>query len=264
MSKLLGILGGLGPMSSAYLYKMITEHTKADCDQDHINIVLNSRSSTPDRTDYILGRSKDSPLPYMIEDACRLEKYGADGIIIACNTAHYFIDEVRRAVSVPVPSIIYETVDFLRKSGFKKPGILATVGTISSGAYQDKCRALGLDYGLPSDESQNKLMNIIYSCVKCGKPASRDDFLAVSDELAASGCDCLILGCTELSVLADELSLYGDSAVPYITDSLEVLACFSIAFCGKDSVGFSPLLKKWGDGILELSRSGYSFMPEVR
>lgn len=264
MSKLLGILGGLGPMSSAYLYKMITEHTKADCDQDHINIILNSRASTPDRTDYILGKSVESPLPYMVEDAKKLETYGADGIIIACNTAHYFLDEVRSAVNVPVPSIIYETVDFLKKSGFKKTGILATSGTISAGSYQDKCRALGIEYYVPSPTMQDMLMHLIYDCVKCGKPASIEKFSVITDELKAQGCDSMILGCTELSVLADELHLNNVKNIPYVADSLEILACFSIAFCGKESVGFSPLLKKWGDDILELTRIGYTFMPEVR
>ena len=264
MAKLLGILGGLGPMSSAYLYRLITEHTMAERDQDHIDIILSSRAATPDRTDFILGRSGDSPLPFMIKDAQRLENFGADGIIIACNTAHYFIDEVRRAVSVPVPSIIYETVDFLRASGFKRPGILATAGTVSAGSYQEKCRALGLDFGLPSEKSQRLLMEMIYGCVKRGRPASKDDFRLVADELASSGCDCLILGCTELSVLAEELSLKSDCSIPYLADSLEVMSCFSIGFCGKESTGFSPLLKKWGDGIRSLCLKGYSFMPEVR
>ncbi|MBP3377653.1 MAG: aspartate/glutamate racemase family protein [Clostridia bacterium] len=264
MAKLLGILGGLGPMSIAYLYKMITEHTKAECDQDQIDIVLNSRAATPDRTDYILGKSDESPLPYMVEDAKRLERYGADGIIIACNTAHYFIDEVRRAVSVPVPSIIYETVDFLRKSGFKKPGILATSGTVRAGSYQEKCVALGLDFHIPSDAAQAKIMDMIYGCVKCGKPASRDDFLAVAYEMMSAGCDSLILGCTELSVMADELSLSDTTDIPYLADSLEVLSAFSISFCGKENVGFDPKLEKWANGVLELSCAGYTFMPEVR
>ncbi len=264
MSKLLGILGGLGPMSSAYLYKMITEHTLAERDQDHIDIVLNSRATTPDRTEFILGKSDESPLPFMVEDAVRLERYGADGIIIACNTAHYFIDEVRRAVSVPVPSIIYETVDFLRKSGFRKAGILATTGTVSAGSYQEKCMSLGLEFATPSKDSQDKLMEIIYGCVKCGKTASREDFLRISEDMKSQGCDCLILGCTELSVMADELSLFNDPDIPYLCDSLEVLAAFSVAFCGKKSVGFNEKLKKWSDGILELTQNGYTFMPEVR
>lgn len=95
-------------MSSAYLYEYITAHTKVSSDQEHIDIILSSRSSTPDRTAFITGESGESPLPVMIEDARRLEKYGAEAIIIACNTAHYFIDEVRASVNVPVPSIIHE------------------------------------------------------------------------------------------------------------------------------------------------------------
>jgi len=264
MIKLLGILGGLGPLSSAYLYKLITEHTAAATDQDHIDIVLNSRATTPDRTAFIMGESEKSPLPFMVEDAKLLERYGADCIVIACNTAHYFIDEVRRSVSVPVPSIIYETVDHLKKSGFMKPMILATRGTVHSDSYQDKCRALGLDFAVPSVESQKILTELIYGCVKSGKTATRDSFLPIIREAGTMGCDSLILGCTELSVIAEDLSLKTDPAFPYIADSLEILACFSIAFCGKESTGFSPTLKVWGDSILDLVRQGYTYIPEVR
>ena len=126
--KLLGIIGGLGPMSSAYFYELVTEHTEAYSDQDHIDIILSSHATTPDRTDYILSRSDKSPLPAMVEDARSLEIYGASAIVIPCNTAHYFIDEVRRSVSVPMPSIITETVLHIKKCGFKCAAILATEG----------------------------------------------------------------------------------------------------------------------------------------
>ena len=54
-TKLLGILGGLGPMATVYFYEMLTAHTKADTDQEHIDIIISSRATTPDRTAYILG-----------------------------------------------------------------------------------------------------------------------------------------------------------------------------------------------------------------
>lgn len=263
MAKLLGILGGLGPMSSAYLYKLITEHTAASQDQDHINIILSSRSETPDRTDYILGHSELSPLPYMTEELKKLEQFGADCIIIACNTAHSYIRELRRAVSVPIPNIIHETVDFLVSSGFKKSAILATEGTVSCGLYQDKCNELGLEFELPTEHSQKMITEMIYDCVKCGKAASRSDFYTLADEFARKGCDSLILGCTELSVLAEQLSLYGDANIPYIADSLEILTCFSIAFYDKDSIGFNPKLRAWGERIRESRRNGTSFSTEV-
>ena len=193
---LLGILGGLGPMSSAYLYELITAHTKASCDQEHIDIILSSNASTPDRTAYIMKKSDVSPLPYMVEDAKRLEIYGADAIIIACNTAHYFIDEVRACVKVPVPSIIEETSAFLKVSGCKKAGIMATEGTVSSLSYQSKLEAVGLDWAIPDEKYQRYLHELIYGDVKSGRSPDTDKFYAAAEHLAKKGCDRMILGCT--------------------------------------------------------------------
>jgi aspartate racemase len=111
-ARILGVLGGLGPMATAYFYEMITDHTKAEKDQDHIDMVISSRVTTPDRTAYIMGESKENPLVYMTEDAVRLERYGADAIVIPCNTAHYFYEQIAENCDVPIINIIKETVDF--------------------------------------------------------------------------------------------------------------------------------------------------------
>ena len=55
--KILGIIGGLGPAASVYFYDLITNMTEAFCDQDHIDLVLSSRASIPDRTAYITGKA---------------------------------------------------------------------------------------------------------------------------------------------------------------------------------------------------------------
>lgn len=220
--KLLGIIGGLGPASSAYFYELITEHTKAACDQDHIDIILSSRATTPDRTDYILGRSKESPLPAMISDAKSLEAYGATAIVIPCNTAHYFIDEVRRAVSVPMPSIIEETVSYIKKQGYKKAAILATEGTIHSGAYQHEFLKQGLSCVVPDDEGKAKLMTLIYDKVKKGIVPEPEELYEVAYPMFDSGCDCAILGCTELSLIGKKI------ADERFVDSLTTLALCSI------------------------------------
>ncbi len=252
MSKLLGILGGLGPMSSAYLYEMITEHTKASCDQDHFDIILNSRATTPDRTAYITGKSENSPLPVMVDDARRLEQFGADAIVIACNTAHYFIDEIRKAVSVPVPSIISETVDFLKYSGYGKPGILATEGTVKAVSYQKSCLEAGIDYFIPTETTQKVITSVIYDYVKQGKNVPEHMFSAVCEELAANGCDCMILGCTELSVMAEQLKIREMHGIPYVADSLEVLSCFTINMFGKMQTGFDEKLTAWGKSLIPM------------
>lgn len=230
---LLGILGGLGPMASAYFYEMITAHTKVVRDQDHIDIILSSRASTPDRTDFILGKSTDSPLPAMIEDAKALVDFGARAIVIPCNTAHYFIDEVRNAVPVPVPSIIRETARLSRLAGKKKVGILATEGTVAAGAYQTALKTEGVAFMLPDREAQSALMHIIYDYVKRGLRVDPAALYEAARPLTEAGCDALILGCTELSVAARECG--GD---PLFIDSLEVLAYRAISLCKKEPTGF--------------------------
>ena len=230
---LLGVLGGLGPMASAYFYEMITAHTKAQRDQDHIDIILSSRASTPDRTDFILGRSTESPLPAMIEDAKALEAFGARAIVIPCNTAHYFIDQVRASVSVPVPSIIRETAHFVRTCGHKKAGILATEGTIASGAYQSALEREGIEYAVPDAACQEKLTRSIYDYVKRGLRSDPALLYEVAHSLQEAGCDCMILGCTELSVAAREIP-----EEEMFIDSLQVLACRAITMCGSETQGF--------------------------
>lgn len=229
---LLGIIGGLGPMSSAYFYELITEHTLADCDQDHIDIILSSRATTPDRTDFILGRSDRSPLPAMVADAKSLEAYGASAIVIPCNTAHYFIEEVRNSVGVPVPSIITETVLHIKKCGFKKAAILATEGTVKSQSYQNEFDKHGMEYMIPDECGQAKLMDIIYEQVKKGGIPSPDALYEVTEPLFAAGCDCAILGCTELSLIGR--SMAGDER---FVDSLTVLASCAIKLMDHKVVG---------------------------
>lgn len=231
-SPLLGILGGLGPYASAYFYELITTHTKAEKDQDHINIILSSRASTPDRTDFILGNSDDSPLPWMIRDARALEQFGATAIVIPCNTAHYFIHEVRRAVTVPVPSIITETVLHLKRSGLQKAAILATTGTLSSGSYQEELTRFGLDYMTPDKPGRDLLMEIIYDDVKKGRIPPMEKLYRVTDPLFAAGCDCAILACTELSLLHRDMLIHasrtGELPDTRFVDSMTVLAEVSI------------------------------------
>ena len=231
---LLGILGGLGPMASAYFYELITAHTKAAVDQEHIDIILSSRASTPDRTAFITGKCEKSPLPYMVEDAKRLEVYGADMIVIPCNTAHYFVEEIRANVNIPVPSIIEETSEHIKRAGYKKAGIMATAGTVSSGSYQEQLSKRGLSFAVPDEAHQQYLHELIYDDVKSGKDPDIDKFYKIANHLTDLGCDKLILGCTELSLINRAV---GND--PLFTDSLEVLAYTAIKALGSDTVGFS-------------------------
>ncbi len=237
MAKMLGILGGLGPMATVYFYELITAHTKAERDQEHIDTVISSGATTPDRTAFILGNEKESPVARMASDARKLESFGAELIAIPCNTAHYFYDSVSAAVSIPVLNIIEETVAYIALRGYRKPGILATCGTVQTQAYQTVCARLGLDFAVPDEDGQQALMDMIYKDIKTGKKPDMKAFLRIVAALEAGGCDCMILGCTELSLIKRDEHLDA-----HFVDSMEVLALRTIEACGKTPIGFEELL----------------------
>lgn len=231
----LGILGGLGPMASVYFYEMLTAHTKASCDAEHIDLVLSSRATTPDRTAYIIGQSEVDPRPAMIEDAKKLQDWGCTHIAIPCNTAHYFYDSIAAAVSVPVLNIMEETAACLAADGIRCAGILATDGTVLSHSYEKYLDAHGIRCVLPSSENQMQIMQIIYGQIKKGQHADMRRFRACAKELFDLGAERIILGCTELSLIKREEHLSPHRA---FLDSMEVLAKATILACGKEPIGF--------------------------
>ena len=234
-SKTLGILGGLGPMSSAYFYEMLTAHTKAERDSDHLNILISSRADTPDRTDYILGISDKNPLPVMNLEVKKLIGAGADMIAIPCNTAHYFYEGISAAADVPVINIIRQTALFCYRSGLKKVGLLATEGTVSTGIYRDMLASYGMECLTPDKDGQAVVSRVIYDEIKSGKEPDVAAFLRVADDLFSRGCERIILGCTELSLLKKNYL-----TDPRFVDSMEVLALSAIRACGKEPIGFDP------------------------
>ncbi len=232
-SPVLGILGGLGPMATVYFYELLTSHTDAVCDQDHIDIIINSHATTPDRTAFITGRSDEDPLAVMVDDIRRMKTYGADLVAIPCNTAHYFYDKLKASTDLPILNIMEETASCLASLGVRRAGILATDGTVYSGTYDRFLSAHGIDCIRPTQEDQKTVMRIIYDEIKNGKAPDVDAFLAVSERLRDAGADALILGCTELSLIKRDHVL-----PPYYIDSLDVLAARVITACGKTPIGF--------------------------
>lgn len=230
---LLGVLGGLGPMSTFYFCELLTAHTSATRDADHIDMLISSRASTPDRTAFILGESTDDPLPVMKREARRLTEAGAELLVIPCNTAHYFYDGLRESCSVPVLNIIEETVLHLHRNSVRRFGLLATEGTRSSGAYRRFSDPLGMTCVEPTAEEQAQIMQIIYGCIKQNRSIDWNAFFSVTDAMRARGCERLVLGCTELSLLK-RAGL--DEGV--FVDSLEVLAYRTILACKKTPIGF--------------------------
>lgn len=225
--KTLGIIGGLGPMATAYLLQLIIEMTDAKTDQEHLDVIVFDRPRVPDRTVYILDQSKPSPLPSMTDTARTLEALGAGCLCAPCVTSHYFYRELADSVSVPFLNMVEETAAELVTAGIKRPGILATTGTVCTGLIQSAFLDCGLTPVLPSEAGQALVMELIYNEIKAGKPADPEKFQKVSEMLYRLGCDCIVLGCTELSLIKKSTSLDG-----LYLDALEVLAKRCVEECG--------------------------------
>lgn len=225
--KTLGIIGGLGPMATAYLLQLIIEMTDAKTDQEHLDVIVFDRPQVPDRTAYILDRTKPSPLPSMQRTAKTLETLGAGVLCAPCVTSHFFYRELQGSVSVPFLNMVEETAKELKHAGKRKAGIMATTGTVSTGLFQSAFEAEGLEAVTPKEAGQAMVMSLIYDDIKAGKPADPEKFKEVSEELFGAGCDSIVLGCTELSLIKKSAGLKDG----YL-DALEVLSKRCVQSCG--------------------------------
>ena len=221
--KRLGVIGGLGPIATAYFYELIIKMTEAAVDQEHIEMIIYSKPSIPDRTDYILGKSSENPVYPMMEIGRRLVAMGADYIAIPCITAHYFHDTLSKGIKAPVIHAIRETALYMKKQGICSAGIMATEGTIHSGLFQRELEECSITSVLPSDESQQALSEIIYKNIKANRPVDYTRFEEVSDQLRQDGAEVIILGCTELSLIKRDFCIG-----PGYLDAMEVLAMHSV------------------------------------
>lgn len=238
MNKPIGILGGIGPKATAYFMNMVIETTDAELDQEHINMVVLNHATIPDRTEYILGKSECSPENDMIKDAVMLEQLGCEFIVIPCNTAHYFFSGVKDAVKIPVINIIEETMRFavkkvihLGKSEGIAVGILATEGTVLSGIYQQYADATDVKCIYPDQEYQKEVNKIIYARIKAGDMVCLEEIVPIISHMKEKGCDAVVMGCTELSIVSKDLKL--EEKYPYLVDSLNVLARETVLRSGK-------------------------------
>ena len=226
----LGIIGGMGPQATNTFYQYIIDRTDAHSDQEHLSVLIFSDSDMPDRTGAILGSEADREAvsQRLLDDARLLESAGCTVLAVPCNTAHYFLDRVQEQVGVPILHMIRETARTLVAQGKRRPAVLATDGTIRTGLYQKECAAFGLEAAPPEPAVQRLVMSIIYEEIKRGERGSREKFAQIDRALASMGCDCAILGCTELSVFRSYHSL-----PPFYVDAMEVLAELAVVRCGK-------------------------------
>jgi len=225
--KVLGVIGGMGPIATSFFMELVIKMTQAETDQDHLDMIIYNIPSIPDRTSYILDHTKENPLPVIVSIARKLEEQGVEFLAMPCCTAHFFQTELEEALHKPFVNIIRATVHYLKERGITRVGVMATDGTIRSGLFRQELEENGMEYLCPSPERQKDVMHIIYNNVKANKPADMKRFHAVGEELKARGAQAIILGCTELSLVKRDCEIGAG-----FIDAMEVLAQQSLISCG--------------------------------
>lgn len=220
--KTIGILGGMGPVASANLYykiiKIAQEKYRAEQDTDFPPMVIYNLPLVGfDETGFVNPALVKKQL---IAGVKKLEQAGSDFIIIACNTVHYFYQEMQQSLKIPILSIIEETVKQVKLAGYKTIGVLGSESTNKFKLYQKALNNNGVKV-LSATNSQQKIINKIILHIMSEKKDKYDiEFLKkIVNEFCRNGGQGVVLGCTELPLVIKQ----SDVGVK-LFDSTEIIA----------------------------------------
>jgi aspartate racemase len=231
--EVIGVVGGMGPLAGVRLVKLITRLTPANRDQDHPDIVLVSMPGRiSDRTEFLLGHSKENPAAAVAECVETLARAGATCVGVACNSVHAppIWDDItgtlaRHGCNITLLHLIEEAGLEIaaRLAPGSKVGVLGTTGTIRSDLYGRVLRAVGFEVLYLDDSRQSEVHAAIYNDEDGIKSAShvservRSFVAQAARDLIDEGAQCVVLGCTELPMALPVESLSG---VPVVDPSV--------------------------------------------
>jgi aspartate racemase len=220
--RLVGILGGMGPAATIDLMQKVMAATSASRDQEHVPLVVWNVPQIPERVAAIGDSVAPSPATAMCAGAIALANAGAKAIGIACNTAHYWAEEIEAATGIPLIHIVDVALDELiasRKN--QRTMLLATEGTHNAGIYAKRAAARGVNLETPDSHVQNTINECI-ALTKANELAKARALLVPQLEaLSASGVETFLLGCTELPLVV--------RGTPFEAQSLDATAALARA-----------------------------------
>ncbi len=236
MQKVIGLIGGMSWESSAEYYRLLNQGVRARLGGAHsARILMWSFDFAEVEALQHAGRW-DQAAALMADAARRLERGGADLLLICTNTMHLMAEQVQAAVAVPLLHIADPTAGRIQAAGLHRVGLLGTAFTMEQDFYRGRLRdRFGLDVLVPDEADRRVVHRIIYEELVQGQvvPASRQAYRDVMARLAARGAEAIILGCTEIMLLVGA----GDSAVPlFDTTALHAEAAVSLAVAGSSAL----------------------------
>jgi len=220
--KAIGIIGGMGPEASALFYQMIIDVCRkkynAIQDIDYPPIFI---CSIPlygfDETGII---EEKLILRQLLQGIRKLEQAKSDFVVIACNTVHYFIEELRKNAKIPILSIVEETLQKLKSEGVTKIGLLASESAYRLKTYNGVFDKHKIEVVIPSKTGQKVITKVILN-VMAGNSSEKDKeiLLSLIDKMKNRHVEAIVLGCTEIPLVFD-----GKHSPLKAFNTLEILA----------------------------------------
>ena len=214
-TKTAGVIAGLGPAATVDFLAKVLAATPAKSDQEHIRMLIDHNPLIPDRHDALAGKTA-SLGPLLAAMASNLERAGADFLVMVCNTAHAYTDDIRAAITIPFISIVDVTVEALSGYKAKKVGLMVAEGCLRSGIYQRRLERAGYRPAIWNRDEMDIFMSLLYR-IKAGDSTAEIGLklVALAESLARDGAEILIAGCTEVPLfLAAE-----DSPLPLLSST---------------------------------------------
>ncbi|MDD1782843.1 aspartate/glutamate racemase family protein [Enterovibrio sp. ZSDZ35] len=226
--KSIGVIGGMSWESTIVYYRLLNQYTKRQLGGHHSAKILMSSVNFAEIEAFQRSGDWDSSARILADEAKKLEAAGADFIVIATNTMHKVANQVQEAISIPLLHIADATALALKENNIQHVGLLGTRFTMSQPFYKERLEQHGITVSVPPEWHQDVVHEIIYQELCQGeiKAHSRQQYLAVIDELQQNGAQAVILGCTEIGLLVQQ----NHTDVPlYDTTDLHAFAAVKFA-----------------------------------
>jgi aspartate racemase len=223
--KVVGVIGGMGPEATVDFLRRLIAAVPARDDSDHIRILVDNNPKIPSRLAALVEKTGEDPAPVLCEMARGLEKQGADFLVVPCNTAHYFLPQIAKAVRIPLLDMVALSIAKLAALSPKpkKIGMLASPAVRLVGLYESRLHDAGLEAVFPDAGNEAKILDVIRA-VKAGMVTDKHRHDYSEAALLMSGVDAMLIACTELSVLG------APKGVDYPSiDALDVLVSATVA-----------------------------------
>ena len=227
--KTIGIIGGLSWESTLVYYKIMNEYAKEKLGGYHsAKIILYSFDFS--EVHFLQVKKEWEKLAdVLIDVAKRLQKSGADFLVIASNTTHMFFNDIKKSISIPVLHIADATAATIKDKGLKRVGLLGTKLTMEKDFYIRRLESKhGIKTIVPGKKDRDVINNIIFNELVLGriKESSREKLIAIIESLVKRGAEGIILGCTEIPLLIKQ----NDVSVPiFNTTSIHAKAAVNYA-----------------------------------